>query len=143
MTNYLAQRIILFVFFIKGCVGPPDYNDGLLENTPAVINENDYFSLSILGDNYTENKEWDLLISATPTATLLTTLIIKDLNSPVSDSSFLLLINDLGDTSMHVLIINELILTSLDSINQIGVPSKVVFKGDNFNGRLEYQMIIN
>ena len=88
MINYLAPRIILFVFFIKGCVGPPDYSDGLLENTPAVINENDYFSLSILGDNYTENKEWDLLISATPTATLLTTLIMKDLNSPVSDSSF-------------------------------------------------------
>ena len=83
-------------------MGPPDYNDGLLENKPAVINENDYFSLSLLGDKYTESKEWDLLINSNSTETLLTTLVIKDLNNSSTDSTFLLLINEFEDTVMNI-----------------------------------------
>ena len=68
-------------------MGPPDYSDGLLENTPAVINENDFFSLSILGDRYTTSQEWNLLINANSAETLLTTLAIKDLNISSTDST--------------------------------------------------------
>ena len=82
--------VVFLLSFIISCVGPPDYSDGLLENTPAVINENDYFSLSLLGDKYTESKEWDLLINSNSTETLLTTLVIKDLNNSSSDSTFLI-----------------------------------------------------
>ncbi|OUX32066.1 MAG: hypothetical protein CBE24_03950 [bacterium TMED264] len=134
---------ILFFFFIQACVGPPDYSDGLLENNPAVINEADYFSLSIFGDKYTEKIEWNLLFSSNPTASLLTTLITKDVNTSSTDSTFLLLMNELGDTVMNAFIGSEIIFTSLDSLSSIGTPSRVVLESDNFNGRLEYQIIIN
>ena len=43
-----------FLLLIGGCVAPPDYSDGLLENVPAIVDETDYFSLSLLGDDYSE-----------------------------------------------------------------------------------------
>ena len=139
----LSYLPILLLFFIQGCVGPPEYSDGLIENIPAVINETDYFSLSIFGDNYTEELEWNLLFNSNSTASLLTTLITKDVNSSSTDSTSLLLMNELGDTLLNALIMNEIIFTSLDSLSLVGLPSKVVFKSDTFSGRVEYQIIIN
>jgi len=139
----LAYLPILFLFFIQGCVGPPEYSDGLIENTPAVINETDYFSLSIFGDKYAEKLEWNLSFNSNSTASLLTTLVTKDVNNSSTDSTFLLLINELGDTVLNALIMNEIIFTSLDSLKFMGTPSKVVFESDRFSGRLEYQIIIN
>ncbi len=136
--------IPIFLYFSSfSCVGPPDFSDGLLENTPAVVNKNDYFSLSLLGDRYTERGEWDLFISANLTETLLTTLVIKDLNNSSSDSTFLFLINEFGDTAMHVNVFDELVFSSNDSIIHIGIPSRVVLQGENFTGRIEYQIMIN
>ena len=139
----LSSLSILSLFFILGCVGPPEYSDGLIENTPAVINETDYFSLSIFGDNYTEELEWNLLFNSNSAASLITTLITKDVNSFSTDSTSLLLINELGDTLLNALIMNEIVFTSIDSLNLIGTPSKVVFKSNTFSGRIEYQIIIN
>ena len=139
----LAYLPILFLFFIQGCVGPPEYSDGLIENTPAVINEPDYFSLSIFGDKYAEKLEWNLSFNSNSTASLLTTLVTKDVNNSSTDSTFLLLMNELGDTVLNAFIINEITFTSLDSLKFMGTPSKVVFESDRFSGRLEYQIIIN
>ena len=41
MKFYLISLNIL----IFGCVEPPDYDDGLLLNIPAIVNDDDYFSL--------------------------------------------------------------------------------------------------
>ena len=139
----LSYLLIFFLIFIPGCVGPPEYSDGLIENTPAVINETDYFSLSIFGDKYTEKLEWDLSFNSNSTASLLTTLVTKDVNNSSTDSTFLLLMNELGDTVLNAFIVNEIIFTSLDSLKFMGTPSKVVFESDRFSGRLEYQIIIN
>ena len=139
----LSYLPIFFLIFIQGCVGPPEYSDGLIENTPAVINETDYFSLSIFGDKYTEKLEWDLSFNSNSTASLLTTLVTKDVNNSSTDSTFLLLMNELGDTVLNAFIMNEIIFTSLDSLKFMGTPSKVVFESDNFSGRIEYQIIIN
>ena len=139
----LSYLPILFLFFTQGCVGPPEYSDGLIENTPAVINETDYFSLSIFGDKYTEKLEWNLSFNSNSTASLLTTLVTKDVNNSSTDSTFLLLMNELGDTVLNAFIMNEIIFTSLDSLKFMGTPSKVVFESDQFSGRLEYQIIIN
>ena len=139
----LSYLPIFFLIFIQGCVGPPEYSDGLIENTPAVINETDYFSLSIFGDKYTEKLEWDLSFNSNFTGSLLTTLVTKDVNNSSTDSTFLLLMNELGDTILNAFIMDEIIFTSLDSLKFIGTPSKVVFESDRFSGRLEYQIIIN
>ena len=139
----ITLMLVLSFLFISSCVGPPNYSDGLLENTPAVINENDFFSLSLLGDRYTTNQEWNLLINANSAETLLTTLAIKDLNISSIDSTYLFLINAFGDTVMNMRIFDELVVSSTDSISLIGTPSKVMLEGVNFTGRIEYQIIIN
>ena len=139
----IAFIVVFFCWFSLGCVGPPDYSDGLLENIPAVINENDYFSLSLLGDKYTYSEEWDLTINANSIETLLTTLVVKDLNILASDSTFLFLINEFEDTVMNVPIFDEIVFSSSDSIIHIGTPSRVIFSGKNFTGRLEFQILIN
>ena len=139
----LTFILIFPVSCILSCVGPPDYNDGLLKNKPAVINENDYFSFSLLGDGYTEDNKWDLLVNTNSSEVLLTTLVIKDLNNSSTDSTFLILINDFEDTLMNIQIFDEIVYSSLDSIIHIGTPSEVIFKGKNFTGRLEYQLLIN
>ena len=139
----LSYLPIFFLIFIQGCVGPPEYSDGLIENTPAVINETDYFSLSIFGDKYTEKLEWNLSFNSNSTASLLTTFVTRDVNNSSTDSTFLLLMNELGDTILNAFIMDEIIFTSLDSLKFIGTPSKVAFESDRFSGRLQYQIIIN
>ncbi len=141
--NYILQMVVIVFLFVSGCVGPPSYEDGLLENIPAVVNEPDYFSLSILGDEYSDKKEWDLLFTSNPEDLLLTTFVTKDINITPSDSTILYLINDLNDTVFNATLLNEFVFTSLDSITFIGNPKKVVFEANNFSGRLEYQIIIN
>ena len=103
--KYFLQMAVVNFLLLNGCVGPPDYDDGLIENIPAVVNESDYFSLSILGDEFSDKKEWDLLFTPNPTGLLLTTLVTKDINISSSDSTILYLINDLGVIAISNIII--------------------------------------
>ena len=48
------------MILIFGCVEPPDYDDGLLLNIPAIVNDVDYFSLSLNAEDLTENYIWEL-----------------------------------------------------------------------------------
>ena len=86
-------KILSLLIIIICCVEPPDYDDGLLVNIPAIINEDDYFSLSLNADVYTQNQNWELDFTSTGEDTLYTSLVIKDFSSSVSDSSFLILYN--------------------------------------------------
>ena len=57
--------LILSACLLPHCVAPPEYSDGLLENIPAIVDVSDYFSLSILGDQYTADHEWDVSLAPT------------------------------------------------------------------------------
>ena len=141
MSKNLNLLIISICLALASCVGPPNYTDGLIENVPAIINENDYFSLSLLGDKYSEETKWDLSLITTDLDKILTTLIVKDLSIGASDSSFLFLVDEEGDTILSAGLFSELIFTSEDSISVIGIPEKIILDADNFSGRLEYQII--
>ena len=141
MSKNLNLLIISICLALASCVGPPNYTDGLIENVPAIINENDYFSLSLLGDKYSEETKWDLSLSTTDLDKILTTLIVKDLSIGASDSSYLFLVDEEGDTILSAGLFSELIFTSEDSISVIGIPEKIILDADNFSGRLEYQII--
>ena len=141
MSKNINLLVISICLGLASCVGPPDYTDGLIENVPAIINENDYFSLSLLGDKYSEETKWDLSLSTTDLDKILTTMIVKDLSTGTSDSSYLFLVDEEGDTILSVGLFSELIFTSTDSISVIGNPEKIFLDADNFSGRLEYQII--
>ena len=133
--------IITALVAILSCVSPPEYTDGLLENIPAVVNETDYFSLSIFGDDYTDEKEWDIELTTVDTDIILSTLVIKDLTINSSDSSYLYLMRESGDVIFTAGLFSELVWTSQDSIGIIGAPKKVAFSGNKFSGRLEFQIL--
>ena len=141
----MSKNAYLFVIFIciglASGVGPPNYTDGLIENVPAIINEYDYISLSLLGDKYSEEIKWDLSLSTTDLDKILTTMIVKDLSIGASDSSYLFLVDEEGDTILSAGLFSELIFTSEDSISVIGLPERIILDADNFSGRLEYQII--
>ena len=141
MSKNINLLVIWICFGLASCVGPPNYTDGLIENVPAIINENDYFSLSLIGDKYSEETRWDLSLSTTDLDKILTTMILKDLSIGASDSSYLFLVDEEGDTILSAGIFSELIFTSEDSISVIGIPEKIILDADNFSGRLEYQII--
>ena len=141
MSKNINLLVISICLGLASCVGPPNYTDGLIENVPAIINESDYFSLSLLGDKYSEETKWDLSLSTTDLDKILTTMIVKDLSIGASDSSYLFLVDEEGDTILSAGIFSELIFTSEDSISVIGIPKKIILDADNFSGRLEYQII--
>jgi len=138
------KLLLVTLTFSISCVAPPDYTDGLLENIPAIIDEPDYFSLSLLGQDYTNDHEWELSLSALDSNdVLLETIALKDLNIN-SGSSYLYIITSLNDSlndTLNWIINNNMIDSREDSIKNIGTPSKVIFSGDNFSGRLEYQIM--
>ena len=137
----INQVIFSIFLLIGGCVAPPDYSDGLLENVPAIVDETDYFSLSLLGDDYSEDKEWELSLTSASTDTILTTLVLADLNISNTDSSILFMMNDSGDTVFQSILLENIVWSDDIAINLIGSPKIISLKGDNFTGRLEYQIL--
>jgi len=140
-SAFILAAMTCFLLLIGGCVAPPDYSDGLLENVPAIVDETDYFSLSLLGDDYSEEKEWELSLTTDSTDTILTTLVLADLSISNTDSSILFMMNDSGDTIFQPILLENVVWSSDIAVNLIGSPKKISFKGDNFTGRLEYQIL--
>jgi len=140
-SAFILAAMTCFLLLIGGCVAPPDYSDGLLENVPAIVDETDYFSLSLLGDDYSEDKEWELSLITDSTDTILTTLVLADLNISNTDSSILFMMNDSGDTVFQPILLGNIVWSSDIAVKLIGSPKIISFKGDNFTGRLEYQIL--
>jgi hypothetical protein len=122
-------------------VEPPDYDDGLLVNIPAIINEDDYFSLSLNADLYTQNQNWELDFTSTGEDTLYTSLVIKDFSSSISDSSFLILYNSNNAEIFNIHINGETTSISEIAIDYIGNPSRIELVSKKLNCLLDLQLI--
>ena len=121
-------------------MGPPDYADGLIENKPAIVNDTDYFSLSLLGDKYDASDDWNLLMDLTEDDRILVTTVVKDVvASP--DSTYLYMINDQSDTVFTAGIFSDLISGNEIDVIELGLPKKVVLICNSFTGRIEFQLI--
>ena len=140
-SAFILAAMTCFLLLIGGCVAPPDYSDGLLENVPAIVDETDYFSLSLLGDDYSEEKEWELSLTTDSTDTILTTLVLADLNISNTYSSILFMMNDSGDTVFQWILLENDVWSGDTAVSSIGSPKIISLKGDNFTGRLEYQIL--
>ena len=108
-----------FLFFTSGCVEPPEYNDGLLENIPAIINEPDFFSFSLRAEDYTDSISYDLEFSSTNMNLLNTSLVVKDYSGQASDSTFIRLYNDNVATMLDFLVNTNITAFSEDSVPHV------------------------
>ena len=138
---YLKIFFLSLNIFLFYCVEPPEYDDGLLVNIPAIVNENDFFSLSLNAEDYTKSKSWDLAFNGVSTDTLYTSLIIKDYSGSINDSTSLRLYNSNNANIFDVLINSE--ITSVDKIpiEYIGNPDRLELSANNFNGLIDLQLI--
>ena len=142
LGNQYFKIITLSIYTILYCcVEPPEYDDGLLTNIPAIVNENDYFSFSINAEDYSKSHSWDLSFNAVNTDTLYTSLVIKDYTVSLSDSTYIKLYNSNNATIFDILINQE--ATSIDdiAIEYIGNPNRLEFIANKFNGRIDLQLI--
>ena len=133
--------LISFLFFISGCVEPPEYNDGLLENIPAIINEPDFFSFSLRAEDYTDSISYDLEFSSTNTNLLNTSLVVKDYSGQASDSTFIRLYNDNIATMLDILVNTNITAFSEDSVLFTGNPHRMEFVGSEFSGLVDFQIL--
>ena len=141
IINY-SKILFLSVFIIfTYCVEPPEYEDGLLLNIPAIVNESDFFSLSLNAEDYTDSLSWDLAFNGINTDTLYTSLIIKDYSASINDSTFLKLYNSNNANIFNILI--NIDVTSIDKvpIEYIGTPDRIELSANNFTGLLDLQLI--
>ena len=83
----------------------------------------------------------ELTLDVTTSDQILTTLVVKDLAINASDSTYLYLLDDQGDTMFSAGLFSDIVFTSQDSISVMGIPKKAMLNADNFSGRLEYQII--
>ena len=134
-------KILPLMIIIICCVEPPDYDDGLLVNIPAIVNEDDYFSLSLNADLHTQNHNWELDFTSTVEDTLYTSLVIKDFSSSVSDSSFLILYNSNNAEIFNIHINGETTSISEIAIEYIGNPSRIELDSKKLNCLLDLQLI--
>ena len=134
-------KILSLLIIIICCVEPPDYDDGLLVNIPAIINEDDYFSLSLSADLYTQNQNWELDFTSTGEDTLYTSLVIKDFSSSINDSSFLILYNSNNAEIFNIHINGETTSISEIAIEYIGNPSRIELVSKKLNCLLDLQLI--
>lgn len=142
MRNKYFKIISLSIYAILYCcVEPLEYDDGLLTNIPAIVNESDYFSFSINAEDYSKSHSWDLSFNAVNTDTLYTSLVIKDYTVSLSDSTYIKLYNSNNATIFDILINQE--ATSIDdiAIEYIGNPNRLEFIANKFNGRIDLQLI--
>ena len=134
-------KILSLLIITICCVEPPDYDDGLLVNIPAIINEDDYFSLSLNADLYTQNQNWELDFTSTGEDTLYTSLVIKDFSSSINDSSFLILYNSNNAEIFNIHINGETTSISEIAIEYIGNPSRIELVSKKLNCLLDLQLI--
>ena len=141
INSLMKFYLISLTIFIFGCVEPPDYDDGLLLNIPAIVNEDDYFSLSLNADLHTQNHYWELDFTSTGEDTLYTSLVIKDFSSSISDSSFLILYNSNNAEIFNIHINGETTSISEIAIEYIGNPSRIELVSKKLNCLLDLQLI--
>ena len=134
-------KILSLLIIIICCVEPPDYDDGLFVNIPAINNEDDYFSLSLNADLYTQNQNWELDFTSTGEDTLYTSLVIKDFSSSISDSSFLILYNSNNAEIFNIHITGETTSISEIAIEYVGNPSRIELVSKKLNCLLDLQLI--
>ncbi len=135
--TYILVAISLFY----NCVGPPEPDDGLIDNLPSVINTAEVFTFALRGNAYDVEESYNLSFALDSNAVLSTTLIVNDYSG--SDSTSIYVNNSADSTLLWYLILGDMVYTRTDTMggNALGYPGKINVVGTNFNGVVDFQII--
>jgi len=135
--TYILVAISLFY----NCVGPPEPDDGLIDNLPFVINTAEVFTFALRGNAYDDEDSYALSFALDSNGVLATTLIVNEYSG--SDSTSIYVNNSADSTLLWYLILGNIIYTRTDTMggNALGYPGKINVVGTNFNGVVDFQII--
>ena len=133
--------IFVTISLLYHCVGPPDPDDGLIDNLPFVINTAEVFTFALRGNSYDVDESYDLSFALDSNAVLSTTLVVNEYSA--SDSTLIYLNNSADSTLLGYLIQGNMVYTRSDTMggNELGYPGKINVVGTNFNGVVDFQII--
>jgi len=137
--TYILVAISLFY----NCVGPPEPDDGLIENLPFVINTAEVFTLALRGNSYAGEESYDLSFALDSNVVLSTTLVVNEYSG--SDTTSIYVNNSADSTLLWYLILGNIVYTRSDPMggNALGYPGKINVIGTNFNGVVDFQIVKN
>ena len=135
--TYILVAISLFY----NCVGPPEPDDGLIDNLPFVINTAEVFTFALRGNSYEVDESYDLSFALDSNAVLATTLIVNEYSG--SDTTSIYINNSSDSTLLRYLILGNMVYTRSDTMggNALSYPGKINVVGSNFNGVVDFQII--
>ena len=133
--------ILIAIFLLYNCVGPPEPDDGLIDNLPFVINTAEVFTFALRGNSYDVDESYGLSFALDSNAVLSTTLVVNEYSG--SDSTLIYLNNSADSTLLGYLILGNMVYTRSDTMsgNELGYPGKINVVGTNFNGVVDFQII--
>ena len=135
--------ILLTISLFYNCVGPPDPDDGLIDNLPFVINTSEVFTFARRGNSYDVDESYDLSFALDSNSVLTTTLIVNEYSG--GDTTSIYVNNSADSTLLWYLILGNMVYTRSDAMggNELGYPGKINVVGTNFNGVVDFQIIKN
>ena len=130
--------LVVVIWNLSACVGPPGPDHGLVENLPVIINTNSAFSFSVRGDNYTFEENIDLSLNLPDGKTVASTLIVTEFKS--TDTTFIQLV-DVDGLKIYDYMVNAN-MTRVDQTASLK-PKKAILQGNKFSGILEWVVTAN
>ena len=133
--------ILVAISLFYTCVGPPEPDDGLIDNLPFVINTAEVFTFALRGNSYDGEESYDLSFALDSNAVLATTLIVNEYSG--SDTTSIYINNSADSTLLWYLILGNMVYTRSDTMggNALSYPGKINVVGSNFNGVVDFQII--
>ena len=137
--TYILVAISLFY----NCVGPPEPDDGLIDNLPFVINTAEVFTFALRGNSYDGEESYDLSFALDSNVVLSTTLIVNEYSG--NDTTSIYVNNSADSTLLWYLILGNMVYTRSDPMggNSHSYPGKINVIGTNFNGVVDFQIVKN
>ena len=135
--------ILVAISLLYNCIGPPEPDDGLIDNLPFVINTAEVFTFALRGNAYDGEEAYDLSFALDSNAVLSTTLVVNEYSG--SDSTSIYVNNSADSTLLWYLILGNIVYTRNDTMggNGLGYPGKINVVGTNFNGVVDFQIVKN
>lgn len=134
---------LLFLWGMFGCVGPPDYEYGLVENYPVVINTENVFTFSLFGDKYSSEDTYQLnMVLSDSIHKVITSLIVSEYAGSNRDTTLIYIENDSTIADFFTIHANYSSPPKESEVDSVFYyPKRISIKSDQFSGKLEFLMV--
>ncbi len=146
MQNIRERKVctflcVLCLFSIISCVGPEEYDDGLLENLPAVINTKNAFTLNLNANKYTFDEVYQLELTYVDTVDRLA-LALTVTGFSGKDTAFLEIYDSDNNLTKDFEVTSNGIVNTLYEAGKIK-PHRLKIRGSNFTGKITFMITRN